>query len=852
VKTASIFSKGGVARQSLLKRLWLPAILIATASLFLMQTGFAFQQRLDDLRIGRSDNRGWIVAQMEVDYLKLLVALDRAVLAARADPDAALPNDIERAVRREFDIFYSRVTIFMSTMQRVQTGTPMQVRLAELVAARNIMAALIDQTATLSDADVEELLTIASSYRALVRDTTVAAVQDISVEAAMISDKETALFQRFYLQTLLLFVLLAYGSFLVVRLWRQLDARTYDASRTAAILSNAFDATLNAVLVIDDKGRLLYLNQIATAMFGLSEEEINHADARDLIRFVDQPPDGGAAIADTSAAGLSGRGMRTGYCRTGWGDLPVELAVVADWDVSGDRIYIYFLRDISDRVSAENDLRHAVKVAEGAAQAKSRFLATMSHEMRTPLHGLMASLSLLDDATLDPKNRALIQTARGCSARAQMQVDDVLELTRLSDSVEDQRPFDVLALVSDIVDELRPLAASSGNRITLVTQGPFADHALQGQVMAFSRTLYNLLGNAVKFTHDGLITLRLTLSGQAPRDLRLMVEVEDTGTGIAPEDLNRIFDYFETLGSSNTSTIAGSGLGLPIAKLAVTQMGGVLQVSSMPDVGSRFHFTIPLQTAEEKAPQILKPQSQTPDQARHVLIVDDNDINLTLMCEMVRRMGHTCALAQNGAEAVEAAANSDFDIILMDFSMPVMDGPTAAAAIRASGGASARARIIGVTAMIVPQAQQAQLTAFDQVLTKPVGLDQLRLAMAQTSDPAAAEDDPGDDPAAAFGAIRDLVGAEQAQKLLQAALADAELALAALADTAQDRGDRIAVIHKSVGSTGMIGMQDLADILSEAEHILRAGDDLADTALAKAGRATLAELRAIYAEMDVI
>ncbi|MBQ1202459.1 MAG: hypothetical protein IIX61_01370, partial [Loktanella sp.] len=280
--TSSIFSKKQDQRFSLFKRLWLPAVLIVSSSIFLLVTALSFQQRLEDLRIGRTDNRGWITSQLEVDYLKLIIAIDTAIVAASDAGDDIIPTPLERSIRREFDIFYSRVTVFASTVNRLPITAAMKDRLGALKSARDTLATTVDSLPLIEEADARALLDSANALRPVVREVTVAAVQAIANDDARVSNGEAALFRRFYLQTLLLFGMLAYGSFLVVRLWRKLDARTYAASQTAAILSNAFDATLNAVVVTGDKGKLLYFNAIAARMFGFDTKQLQNGDARQL------------------------------------------------------------------------------------------------------------------------------------------------------------------------------------------------------------------------------------------------------------------------------------------------------------------------------------------------------------------------------------------------------------------------------------------------------------------------------------------------------------------------------------------------------------------------------------------
>ena len=343
-----------------------------------------------------------------------------------------------------------------------------------------------------------------------------------------------------------------------------------------------------------------------------------------------------------------------------------------------------------------------------------------------------------------------------------------------------------------------------------------------------------------------IVTVKLTLSENPGTAMLLTVEVEDTGIGA--DDLDRIFEYFETIGFCNRSGTSSTGLGLPIVKAAVFQMGGKLRVSSTSDIGSRFYFTIPMRlySALPRSSPNMSLASDTSQDARikDVLVVDDNDINLTLMCEMVRRMVHCCVPAANGQEAVAQAAANRFDAILMDFSMPVMDGPTASKHVRSDGGLSADAMIIGVTAFIIPNSQQAQLRVFDKVLTKPVGIAPFEVAIAQNRPPPAAiptviaghtttnaVSDDDNDLAAAFDTLATLVGDQKARELLAACIQEAAAAIAAITAPEKDLLAKVDIIHKAVGSTGLLGLTELSDTLSEVERLARDNKKPAATGL---------------------
>lgn len=828
-------------------------MLVASAGLLLSAKGF--QTRLDDIRAASTDNQSWVVAQLEVDHQNLMLELDDAALAQAAGPIGEAPARTARedlaAIKRSFDVFYSRVDVFASTLRRLPISDEVSSKVGRLLATRDALAQMIDG---IPDPDPAALATFRRAVidaAPAVRNMTVVGLQQITQETARTRQEEARLFVRFFLQSLVLFVLVALGTFLVVRVWRELEQRSRETARVAQMLSTAFDSTLNAVIVTNTASQVLYSNEMAQSMFGYSATGILGIDARDILPA--GPAEGQGAMD------LIGKGPTVTTCRNADGnEIPVEVSMAQDQDINGQTIIIAFIRDISDQVAAERNLRDALGQAEKAAKAKSMFLATMSHEMRTPLHGLMASLGLIETQELTDENRKLLNTARDCSARALVQVDDVLELTRLGESRETAERFDVTRIAADIVDELRPLAANSRNKLMMVSEGPFDQYRLEGLPVAFSRALYNLAGNAVKFTQDGVITLRLKLDVSSPEDMTLTVSVEDTGIGISPEDQERIFENFETADRSEINSKMGSGLGLPIARLAIERQGGTLSLDSAPGRGSIFSFTIPLQSAQELAADPGSHQTGgTPLGApRVVLVVDDNEVNLTLMAEMVRRIGDTPHVAMDGQEALDKARITQYDVILMDFSMPVMDGPTSASEIRASNGPSAGATIIGVTALIEASGGHGRGAVMDEVLIKPVSQQQLERAMnstRRTQSPLA--QDPAPEPADAasqedarrnLGELAEMVGIETAIRLIRATIVDADTAVAAMSAHDMSLTDKGQAIHKATGSTGLLNFGALSETLSDAEAMTLAKRDPAQSELPAQARKLIDAIRSAY------
>ncbi|MFD0857537.1 hybrid sensor histidine kinase/response regulator [Roseovarius aquimarinus] len=838
--------------------------LMLVASVGLLLSAKGFQTRLDDIRAASTDNQSWVVAQLEVDHQNLVLQLDAAALAA-ADSAAGPGGDVGRGsdagidaadlreIKRAFDVFYSRVDVFASTMHRLPLTDETASKVSRLVATRDALAQMIDAIPAPDAPAILEFRRAVLDAATMVRSMAVIGLQQITQATAAAREEEAALFVRFFVQSLVLFLLVALGTFLVVRIWRELEQRSRETERVAQMLSTAFDSTLNAVIVSDTASRVLYSNEMAQRMFGYAGEDILGMDARRVLP--------GGPGEDEGPMDLIGKGPTVTTCRKADGqDIPVEVSMAQDQDINGQPIVIAFIRDISDQVEAERNLRDALKQAEQAAQAKSMFLATMSHEMRTPLHGLMASLGLIESSDLSPENRDLLKTARDCSARALVQVDDVLELTRLGEGRETPEFFDPARIAADIVDELRPLAANSSNRIEMVAEGPLDDFRLEGLPIAFARALYNLAGNAVKFTQNGIITLRLTLDAARPGDLSLKVAVEDTGIGIAPEDQARIFENFETADRSEINSKMGSGLGLPIARLAVERQGGALTLDSTLGRGSTFSFIIPVKAQERPARRLdTAPQGELDDAPlgpKTVLVVDDNEVNLTLMTEMVRRMGHQPHMAMDGQEALDKARITQYDYILMDFSMPVMDGPTSAREIRASNGPSAGAVIIGVTALIEASGGHGRGGVMDEVLIKPVSQQQLERAMKTTRHHRTTASDPLDtadvdrialeEARQGLADLAEMVGRDTALRLLRATILDADTAVAAMSAHDMPLAEKGQVIHKAVGSTGLLNFGALSETLSDAEAMTLAKRDPAGSVLPAQARRLIDEIRRAY------
>ncbi|WP_319825989.1 ATP-binding protein [Thalassovita sp.] len=804
-------------------------VLMACASIALIISALQFRDRLEAIRSADTDNEGWVVAQLEVDLQDLNLAVEY-FLRAPEERENALTN-----VLREFDIFYSRVDITAGTLRRLPQTNDLQSTLQRLTAQRDQLATLVDML-TVSDVQTVETLrrNIEDMYP-LARQVAVQALQSFSQQFTEARNDEQMLFRGFFIQSMLLALVVSGGAFIVVYLWRVLEQRTQQAARMATMLETAFDSMLSAVIVTDKTGRILSCNDQTEAMFGYSRAQINGARVEDLIipdSLAEHHRKAVQMYAQEGKTGLIGAGpTKTVAKRADNTEFPVEIALVADTDMEGRDIVLGFLRDISKQVSDEQRLKEALKQAEDASQAKGMFLSTMSHEMRTPLHGLMAALGLIDADKLEPETRGYLATAKHCSERALDQINDVLELTRMGESQPRPEEFSPPSIAADIVDELQPLARRNGTEISLETAKSFQSLHLIGLRVAFSRALYNLVGNAVKFTRNGRVKVFLTLDDITQDQARMTVTVQDNGIGIDPQHHERIFQKFETLAHSGHQS--GSGLGLSIADLAVRQQGGQISLQSKVGIGSTFQFTVPLKKLS-KSPELSTGaqfgKADPDDTARllKVLVVDDNDTNLTLMKAMVEKMGHKASIASGGVQALRRAQRTAYDVILMDFSMPEMDGPTAAAKIRNGNGLSADARIVGVTALIEAVSNDPASYDMDEVLVKPVSHAQLAAALCRAKAPKSQTPDTTEEQTPFQHALHELaklLNEEDARQLIIATVNDARSALAAMQDKSLPIPRKIEIIHKAVGSAAVVGLHELSEALSEAENMAHRGRD---------------------------
>lgn len=815
--------------------------LLVLSCLAMVYSAQSFRDRIDAVRASDSDNTGWLISQLDVDHKALALAIDRVLLADIYPDMLTYENNGLSAVHLRFDIFYSRVDTVLSALGREELSEQLKDLLVELSMTRDALAAEIDGIA---ENDTDALLRFGekiSAFRPVVRDVTTMALQYFVAQSERVREMEQSLLKQFWVQSVVLLALMVISALLALRLWRELEARTVMMQRALDTVSKVVDVSLSAIVITDMKGRIQLANPAASHIFGVPSDELVGRQLDDvMIPEGLHQPNAGFTRVSAGQRLVTGTGpMRMDAKRMDGTPFKAEVSVVGDTDLDGRPIIIGFIGDISEMVAAEEKLLEARDEAQRHAAAKTMFLATMSHEMRTPLHGVIASLDLIEDSALDGETRALLQTARDCSDRALQQVNDVLEITRLGESELGEVPFSPADVAADILRELTPMALARGIGLDLEIKGEGHDRICRGLANAFSRALYNLTGNALKFTDQGGVVISLSFQTNAQEVLGLRVDVTDTGIGIAPADQARIFAEFETVDAVAKGREAGTGLGLAIARLAVVRMGGALELQSAPGKGSTFSFEITLPLAAEDGdapPELLTAPHAHPHEAEElcpldVLVVDDNAVNVVLMCKMVQKMGHRVEQARNGLEAVSQASAKAFDVILMDVSMPVMDGSEATMLIRASGLSSA-AVIIGVTAFSdEDRIRDLKAKGMDDVLTKPVNTAELSQAIGAlwdirlSDDPDGGAEDGTLDPEVrtALDQLGDMLDRPSALRYMLQALDELESVLPNMLDEGLPLDVIADDVHSAAGATSVVGLTRLSGLLVKAEAAARSG-----------------------------
>lgn len=502
------------------------------------------------------------------------------------------------------------------------------------------------------------------------------------------------------------------------------------------------DSTGEGIYGIDNHGICTFANIAAAKLVGHAVEQMIGRDMHQLIHYKHQ--DGSPHLVSECPIY---RSVRTEQCcrvheDTFWtGDgraLPVQYSSYPMRDRNRVIGAVIAFSDISERKLVESELRRAKELAERASQTKSEFLARMSHEMRTPLNGVVGMIDQLLHTDLTELQNRYTALARSAAESMIVVINDILDFSKIEagrveiESVE----FDLRRAIGDLIELFAPIAAKK--HLTLAASlSDEVPPCVAGDSNRIRQVFTNLIGNAIKFTSKGSVGVRLSLMAREADRCVIYAEVVDTGMGIPEDRLDHLFKSFSQLDSSITRQFGGTGLGLAICRRLVELMGGKIGVRSEPGVGSTFWITVPLVIAAvrtESCESRLRQSSATEKQREgsnidairglHLLVAEDNEMNQFVTQETLKRAGCTCDIAPDGASAVEAFREKAYAAILMDCQMPDVDGMEATRRIRkieASCPGSSRIPIIALTAeAITGDREKCLASGMDGYVSKPI------------------------------------------------------------------------------------------------------------------------------------
>lgn len=494
---------------------------------------------------------------------------------------------------------------------------------------------------------------------------------------------------------------------------RRVIAEAVEQERRYRLLA---DHASDVIAVYGADGRFSYLSPSIAELLGFEPGELLGKTPYDIIAPEDQDRVSAvfaAAVKSKTPLTIEYRALRKDG-QTRW----LEARPRIHFDEDGNVIEITdAVRDVTERREREAALAEARLVAEAAVKTKADFMANMSHEIRTPLNGVIGFAEVLSNTDLNTDQRRYVDRIRTAGKGLSALIDDILDFSKIESGKMDveERPFDLRALATDIV-ELTRVSIARRLDLELHYDNAVSDRIV-GDEQRVRQVLLNLVGNAAKFTPTGSVRLEVRR-----RDERLELRIVDTGIGIQPETMSRLFEDFTQADTSVGRRFGGTGLGLNISRSLARLMGGDVNLESTPDVGTTAIFSLPYRAGADQPVVVeTQPVRQPPDRKLRILAVDDVPTNLELIEILATGAGHAVRCAASGEAALDLLRDDPaFDLILMDVQMPGLDGLETTRRIRMMSEA-ANTPIVALTAnVLADQIEACRAAGMDDHLGKPI------------------------------------------------------------------------------------------------------------------------------------
>ncbi len=511
------------------------------------------------------------------------------------------------------------------------------------------------------------------------------------------------------------------------------------------------DLLPQTVYELDEKGNIIFANSFGLKTFGYSQEDLAKGIHFLQVISPDEHERLMGDIADPPRPGQEGYEYRM-LRRDGSTFLGMiyPAYVVRDGKIAGQRGII---TDISEQKRAEIAMMQAKEAAEAAAKAKSEFLANMSHEIRTPMNAVIGLTGVLLDSDLDTEQRECVETIRNSGDALLAIINDILDFSKIESGkmgLENQA-FDLKSCIEVSMDLVAATAAEKGLDLAFRIEDSVPG-VIRSDPTRLRQILVNLLANAVKFTEKGKVEAYITSYGLKDCRCILRFSITDTGIGIPEDRIDELFQSFSQVDMSTTRKYGGTGLGLAISRRLVEIMGGNIWVESEVGIGSKFHFTVPVEVAADCLPQACEEKlsfmSQTslvkhahsgqsapenePKVNMRILLAEDNVINKKVISRMLKKLGYRADMVADGLEVIRALERQRYDLVLMDIQMPEMDGIEAASQVRKLWPSDEQPRIIALTACALEGDKERCLRAgMDGYIAKPVKIEDLKSVLAE-------------------------------------------------------------------------------------------------------------------------